>query len=63
LYLFTSAKGKFFFSYFLAEAAEAAEAAQEQPEPTGFFEGRNLYLIGGVALAAIAGIYFLTKKK
>jgi hypothetical protein len=44
-------------------AAEAAEAAQEQPEPTGFFQGKNLYIIGGVALAAIAGIYFLTKKK
>lgn len=44
-------------------AAEAAEAAQEQPEPTGFFQGKNLFIIGGVALAAIAGIYFLTKKK
>ena len=44
-------------------AAEAAEAAQEQPEPTGFFQGRNLYIIGGVALAAIVGIYFFNKKK
>ena len=44
-------------------AAEAAEAAQEQPETTGFFQGKNLYIIAGVALAAIAGIYYLTKKK
>jgi len=46
------------------KATQAAEeAAQEMDQPSGFFQGKNMLLIGGVAVAALAGIYFLTKKK
>ena len=46
------------------KATQAAEeAAQEMDQPSGFFAGKNMLIIGGVAVAALAGIYFLTKKK
>lgn len=52
-----------------ADSAErsAMEAGRATSEGTagggGLFRGRNLLIIGGVALLAIGGIYFLTKKK
>jgi len=52
-----------------AQSAEesAMRAGQASSEATqgggGLFRGRNLLIIGGVALLAIGGIYFLTKKK
>lgn len=44
-------------------AMEAGRATSETPTGGGLFRGRNLLIIGGVALLAIGGIYFLTKKK
>ncbi|NBV14461.1 MAG: hypothetical protein EBS07_10400 [Sphingobacteriia bacterium] len=46
------------------DATEQAENAARKPDqPSGFFQGKNMLIIGGVAVAALAGIYFLTKKK
>jgi|694.fasta_scaffold87700_2 hypothetical protein len=44
-------------------AMEAGRATSEGTTGGGLFRGRNLLIIGGVALLAIGGIYFLTKKK
>lgn len=44
-------------------AMEAGRATTEGTAGGGLFRGRNLLIIGGVALLAIGGIYFLTKKK
>lgn len=44
-------------------AMEAGRATTEGTTGGGLFRGRNLLIIGGVALLAIGGIYFLTKKK
>lgn len=53
------------------QQVEAAEAKVDQTQqevavkeaPTGFFAGKNLIIIGAVAVAAIAGIFFLSRKK
>jgi len=53
------------------QQVEAAEAKVDQTQqevalkesPTSFFAGKNLIIIGAVAVAAIAGIFFLSKKK
>jgi hypothetical protein len=42
---------------------KAEQAAQENEQPSGFLQNKNLLIIGGVAIAAIAGIYFFTRKK
>jgi outer membrane biosynthesis protein TonB len=42
---------------------KAEQAAQENDQPSGFLQNKNLLIIGGVAVAAIAGIYFFTRKK
>jgi len=44
-------------------AMQAGRSASEGTTGGGMFRGRNLLIIGGVALLAIGGIYFLTKKK
>lgn len=44
-------------------AMQAGRSASEGTAGGGMFRGRNLLIIGGVALLAIGGIYFLTKKK
>lgn len=44
-----------------AASAESDVAAKESP--AGFFAGKNLLIIGGVAVAAIAGIFYFSRKK
>ena len=44
-------------------AMQAGRSASEGTAGGGMFRGRNLLIIGGVALLDIGGIYFLTKKK
>jgi hypothetical protein len=49
------------------EAREAARTASEEVStveaPKSFFAGKNLIIIGAVAVAALGGLYFFSKKK
>jgi hypothetical protein len=49
------------------EAKQAARTASEEvatvEAPKSFFAGKNLIIIGAVAVAALGGLYFFSKKK
>jgi hypothetical protein len=49
------------------EARDAARTASEEvatvEAPKSFFAGKNLIIIGAVAVAALGGLYFFSKKK
>jgi hypothetical protein len=46
-----------------AESAEQAERSAGDETTGGFLSGKNLLIFGGISLAAITGIYFLSRKK
>jgi hypothetical protein len=46
-----------------AESTQQAERSAAEETTGGFLSGKNLLIFGGIGLAAITGIYFLSRKK